>query len=63
MYSVAIICAVMKLSSQELIEKWDELPPTNRRSPFSKQIVYKVLFHRNDQLAIKFIKKHDYQYG
>lgn len=60
---IAIVGLVMEKPSKELAETFPKLPNVSKTSPFSKQIVYKVLYHRNDSIAKAFCKKHDYKYG
>lgn len=59
----------MEIPSKILIEGdkdqilgWDQYPETHPNSVWSKQVVYKVLYHRNDSEAKKFLQKYNYKY-
>lgn len=64
----ALAGTLMDKPSQELIEGGPQTRPFNAlpgssNDHLNKQVVYKILYHRNDPIAKKFIKSHPYVYG
>lgn len=41
---------------------WERYPDNHSNSVWSKQIVYKVLYHRNDDDVKKFLQKKKYKF-
>jgi hypothetical protein len=46
----------MSKDSKYLIEKFKHSEFYDSKNEFNKQVIFKVLSHRNDELSLKFIK-------
>lgn len=64
-----IVNTVMVQSTKTLIEGdgkdiqgWEKYPDNHSNSLWSKQIIYKVIHHRNDEDSKKFLQKKKYKY-
>eukprot|EP01080_Neovahlkampfia_damariscottae_P000398 gene398-6812_t len=70
-YTLEIAQDVMSIESKDLIDGneelgiigWEKYPLVDSNSVWSKQIIYKVLKHRDDSIAQKFIEKTSYTFG